>query len=46
MRGFVTTRDVLLHPLLIVGAFGFRVYARCLGRLVGGRRDVTFLECI
>jgi len=43
MRGLITTSDVLLHPLIIVAAFGLRVYARCLVRLVAGR--ATFLEC-
>ncbi len=37
MRGLITTSDVLLHPLIIVAAFGLRVYARCLVRLVGVR---------
>jgi hypothetical protein len=47
MKGFITTRDVLLHPGMIVGAFGVRVYLRCLMKLA--RRDgtsSTFLECI
>jgi hypothetical protein len=46
MRGFITTKDVLRHPLLIVGSFGLRVYARCLVRVVAGRGRATFLECI
>jgi hypothetical protein len=46
MRGFITTTDVLLHPLTIIDAFGIRVYARCLVRLVGGHGRATFLECI
>ena len=45
MRGLITTSDVLLHPLIIVAAFGLRVYARCLIRLVAGRGRATFLEC-
>jgi hypothetical protein len=45
MRGFVTTRDVLLHPVSIVQAFGLRTYLRCCGRLLS-RHPVTFLECI
>jgi len=45
MRGLITTSDVLLHPLIIVAAFGLRVYARCLVRLVAGRGRATFLEC-
>jgi hypothetical protein len=46
MRGFITTKDVLLHPRAILGAFGARVYLRCLRRIMmrGGR--ATFLECI
>lgn len=47
MKGFITTKDVLLHPALIIGAFGVRVYVRCLVRIA--RRDgraATFLECI
>ena len=48
MRGFITTRDVLFHPGLIIGTFGLRVYARCLARLFGhrGGHSTTFLECI
>ena len=46
MRGFITTKDVLLHPCLIVGTFGIRVYARCLARLACGHGRATFLECI
>ena len=46
MRGFITTRDVLLHPLRIIDAFGLRVYGRCLSRLVVRRGRATFLECI
>jgi hypothetical protein len=46
MCGFITTKDVLLHPLKIIGPFGVRVYARCLVRLVDGHGHATFLECI
>ena len=47
MQGFITTKDVLLHPALIVGNFGFRVYFRCLARIaMHGGYPVTFLECI
>ena len=46
MRGFITTRDVLSRPILIIGAFGLRVYARCLVRVVAGHGRATFLECI
>jgi hypothetical protein len=45
MKGFITTRDVLLHPVAIVGGFGFRVYIRCVARVLSGRPS-TFLECI
>jgi hypothetical protein len=45
MKGFITTRDVLLHPAAIVGAFGVHVYFRCVVRILS-RRGVTFLECI
>jgi hypothetical protein len=46
MRGFIATKDVLLHPVLIVRTFGLRVYTRCLGLLVLRPRRATFLECI
>jgi hypothetical protein len=46
MRGFITTRDVLLHPCTIIGAFGLLVYGRCLVRIAIGRRHTTFLQCI
>jgi hypothetical protein len=47
MKGFITTRDVLLHPALIVRSFGLRVYGRCLLRITCSRgRASTFLECI
>jgi hypothetical protein len=45
MKGFITTKDVLLHPVAIVAAFGARVYVRCVVRTLFGR-TVTFLECI
>lgn len=46
MQGFITTRDVLLHPRLVMGAFGVRVYLRCLLKISCCNRPVTFLECI
>jgi hypothetical protein len=46
MRGFITGKDVLLHPLQVVIPFGIRVYVRCLARLASGHGDATFLECI
>jgi hypothetical protein len=46
MQGFITTREILLHPRLVVGEFGVRVYLRCLVRIACYSRPVTFLECI
>jgi hypothetical protein len=46
MQGFITTRDVLLHPRLVVESFGLRVYLRCLYKIARSNRPVTFLECI
>ena len=46
MQGFITTREILLHPRLVVEAFGLRVYLRCLVRIATRNRPVTFLECI
>ena len=47
MKGFITTRDVLLHPAVIIGEFGVRVYLRCLVRIARSNgRAATFLECI
>ena len=47
MQGFITTRDVLLHPRLVVESFGLRVYLRCLYKIARSNdRTVTFLECI
>jgi len=45
MKGFITTRDVLFHPVAIVASFGVRVHVRCLAGILSGR-TVTFLECI
>jgi hypothetical protein len=46
MQGFITTREILLHPRLVVESFGLRVYVRCLIRIATATRPVTFLECI
>jgi hypothetical protein len=46
MRGFITTKDVLMHPVIIVRGFGVRVFARCLHRVLTQHGPVTFLECI
>lgn len=46
MRGFITTRHLLTHPVLIVREFGFGCLARCVWRTVTARRSTTFLECL
>lgn len=46
MTGFITTRDVLCHPALIVSNFGLRVYLRCVRKILRRDRTYTFLECI
>ncbi len=48
MQGYISTREVLLHPRMIVESFGLRVYMRCLVRMAcfSHQRPVTFLECI
>lgn len=46
MKGFITSKDVLLHPLLIIRNFGVRVYGRCLARMGRHHGRSTFLECI
>jgi hypothetical protein len=46
MRGFITTKDVLLHAGAILEAFGLRVYLRCIARVLCGHGKATFLECI
>ncbi len=46
MKGYITTKDVLLHPVLIIRAFGLRVYGRCLASLGLHHGRGTFLECI
>lgn len=47
MKGFITTKDVLLHPVLIIRGFGVRVYGRCLASLsLHHGRTTTFLECL
>lgn len=46
MQGFITTKDVLLHPMLVVENFGFRVYLRCLSKIARRTKPLTFLECI
>ena len=46
MKGFITTKVVLLHPVLIIRSFGVRVYGRCLARMGRHHGNSTFLECI
>ncbi len=46
MKGYITTKDVLLHPVLIIRSFGVRVYGRCLARISRHHGRATFLECI
>jgi hypothetical protein len=42
MRGAITGRDVLLHPLTIVRGWGVATYLHCLLAAFGGRSS-TFL---
>ena len=44
IQGFITTNDVLRHPVLIVARFGFGTYLRCCKAIVLGQRT-TFLAC-
>lgn len=45
MRGIITGRDVLGHPVLVVRGFGWRVFLRCI--VAACRRDDrTFLSLI
>ena len=43
MRGCITDRDVLRHPVLISQLWGFGCYLRCLHAVVT-RRPCTFLQ--
>lgn len=45
MHGTITSKDVLLHPLLIVTEYGLACYLRCLMALLRGQRT-TFLEVV
>lgn len=45
MKGIITGRDVLSHPLIIVRSWGPAAYLRCL-RALFFRRPSTFLEVI
>lgn len=45
MRGTITAKDVLLHPMLIVLNYGPACYFRCLQAVVS-RRPTTFLDVV
>ena len=45
MKGVITSRDVLLHPMTICAAFGAACYLRCLKAVIS-RRRCTFLEVV
>jgi hypothetical protein len=45
MRGVITRKEVLAHPLMIVRLFGPRAYLRCL-RAAFSARPTTFLETV
>jgi hypothetical protein len=46
MDGFITTRHLFTHPVLIVREFGVRCFARCVWRTLRAQRATTFLECL
>jgi hypothetical protein len=46
MVGVVTTRDLLVHPYLVVHEFGARCLLRCVWRTLTSDHEVTFLECV
>ncbi len=45
MRGTITGRDVVLHPVIIIRRWGVRAYARCL-RALFASEATTFLEVV
>jgi hypothetical protein len=45
VQGTITSRDVLLHSVMIVRLFGPAVYLRCLRAIASGRA-CTFLEVL
>jgi hypothetical protein len=45
MRGVITRKEVLTHPVMIVRLFGLRCYLRCL-RAAFGATPTTFLETV
>ena len=46
MRGYVTTRHLLIHAPIIIQEFGWRAYFRCLIRCTLATEPVTFLGCV
>lgn len=48
MRGFVTTRHLVLHGPVIVQEFGWRVFFKCLARatVLRYRGPATFLSIV
>jgi len=45
MRGVITGRDVVLHPVTLIRGWGLRAYLRCLRSAVG-RTPTTFLAVV
>jgi hypothetical protein len=45
VRGTITSKDVLLHPVTIVRLWGPAFYVRCLRAIASGR-SCTFLEVL
>ncbi len=45
MRGAITGREVILHPVIIIRLWGVRAYARCL-RAVVAHQGTTFLDVV
>jgi hypothetical protein len=45
VNGLVTSRDLLLHPLLILHGFGPRCFLRCVVAVISGRKS-TFLDLV
>jgi hypothetical protein len=45
MKGVITTRDVLLHSVMIIRLWGLGTYVRCL-RAAAGPEPTTFLAVV
>lgn len=43
MKGCITARDVIRHPVIICRLWGLGCYVRCLGAIATGR-PCTFLQ--